>query len=133
MPEKKILNDYRNIAVVGVSPDPDRDSHKVFNYLAHHGYHVIPVNPNAREILGHTSYPDLESIPEKVEVVDIFRSSDEVLPIVNEAILIGAKVVWMQEGVINEKAAAKAKKAGLQVVMDKCMMKEHKRLILKEC
>jgi hypothetical protein len=119
--------------VVGVSPDPDRDSHTVFDYLAHHGYHVIPVNPRTREVLGHTSYPDLRSIPEKVEVVDIFRNSDEVLPIVEQAILIGAKVVWMQEGVINDKAAAKAKKAGLQVVMDKCMMKEHKRLILKEC
>jgi predicted CoA-binding protein len=132
MLEKKILSEYRSIAVVGASPNPERPSHLVFNYLARHGYHVIPVNPNAREILGHISYPDLLSIPEKVEVVDIFRSSNKVLPIVEGAIQIGAKVVWMQEGVIHKEAAAKAKKAGLLVVMDKCMMKEHKLLMHKE-
>jgi predicted CoA-binding protein len=132
MLEKKILKEYRSVAVVGASPNPERPSHLVFDYLAHHGYHVIPVNPNAREILGHVSYPDLLSIPEKVEVVDIFRSSDKVLPIVEGAIQVGAKVVWMQEGVINKEAVAKAKKAGLLVVMDKCMMKEHKRLMHKE-
>jgi len=126
--ERKILNEYRNIAVVGVSPDPERPSHRVFNYLAQHGYHVIPVNPNAFKILGHVSYPDLLSIPERVEVVDIFRNSSEVLPVVEQAILIEAKAIWMQEGVINKEAAAKAKKAGLLVVMDKCMMKEHKSL-----
>ena len=93
-----------------------------------HGYEVIPVNPNVQEILGKTSYPDLSSIPEKVEVVDIFRKSGEVMPIVEEAIKIGAKAVWMQEGVINEEAAAKARDAGLLVVMDKCMLKEHQRL-----
>ena len=132
MLEKKILNEYRNIAVVGASPNPERPSHMVFDYLAHHGYHVIPVNPNAREILGHVSYPDPLSIPEKVDVVDIFRNSNEVPPIVEGAIQIRAKVVWMQEDVINKEAAAKAKKAGLLVVMDKCMMKEHKRLMHKE-
>lgn len=132
MLEKKILNDYRNIAVVGASPNPERPSHIVFDYLAHHGYHVIPVNPNTKEILGHNSYPDLRSIPEKVDVVDIFRSSEEVMPVVDEAIRIGAKAVWMQEGVINEEAAAKARKAGLLVVMDKCMLKEHRHLIQKE-
>lgn len=93
-----------------------------------HGYKVIPVNPNVQEILGKTSYPDLSAIPEKVEVVDIFRKSGEVMPIVEEAIKIGAKAVWMQEGVINEEAAAKARDAGLLVVMDKCMLKEHQRL-----
>jgi predicted CoA-binding protein len=127
--ERKILNEYRNIAVVGVSPDPERPSHRVFNYLAQHGYHVIPVNPNAQEISGHVSYPDLLSIPERVEVVDIFRNSSEVLPVVEQAILIEAKAIWMQEGVVNKEAAAKAKKAGLLVVMDKCMMKEHQRLL----
>ena len=126
--EAKILNQYRTVAIVGASPDPERASYKVAGYLTEHGYEVIPVNPNVQEILGKTSYPDLSSIPEKVEVVDIFRKSGEVMPIVEEAIKIGAKVVWMQEGVINEKAAAKARDAGLLVVMDKCMLKEHQRL-----
>ncbi len=131
MLEKKILTEFHNIAVVGASPNSERPSHRVFEYLAHHGYHVIPVNPNVKEVLGHTSYPDLKAIKEKVEVVDIFRSSDEVMPVVEEAIRIGARVIWMQEGVINEAAAAKAKKAGLLVVMDKCIKKEHERLIQK--
>ena len=94
-----------------------------------HGYHVIPVNPHAPIVLGKTSYPDLSSIPGKVEVVDIFRRSEEVMPIVEEAIKIRAKAVWMQEGVINEEAAAKARDADLLVVMDKCMRKEYQRLI----
>ncbi len=128
MLEKKILTEFRTIAMVGASPNPDRASNRVFDYLAHHGYHVIPVNPTAQQILGHASYPNLSAISERVEIVDIFRNSDEVLPIVEEAIRIGAKAVWMQEGVINKEAAAKAKEAGLLVVMDKCIMKEHKRI-----
>jgi predicted CoA-binding protein len=128
MLEKKILTEFRTIAMVGASPNPERPSNRVFDYLAHHGYHVIPVNPTAQQILGHASYPNLSAIPERVEIVDIFRNSDEVLPIVEEAIRIGAKAVWMQEGVINKEAAAKAKEAGLLVVMDKCMMKEFKRI-----
>ena len=86
---------------------------------------MIPVNPNERKVLGMTGYPNLSSIPEKVEVVDIFRKSEEVMPIVEEAIKIGAKAIWMQEGVINEAAAARAREAGLLVVMDKCMRKQH--------
>jgi len=125
MLEERILNGYRTVAVVGASPNPSRASHIVASYLMEHGYRVIPVNPGAKEILGMTSYPDLSSIPEKVEVVDIFRRSEEVTPIVDEAVKIGAKAVWMQEGVINEEAAAKARDAGLLVVMDKCMRKEH--------
>ncbi len=128
MQEERILNDYRTVAIVGASPRPQRPSHRVANYLTRHGYHVIPVNPHANKILGKTSYPDLSSIPEPVEVVDIFRSSEDVMPIVDEAIKIGAKAVWMQEGVINEEAAAKARDAGLLVVMNKCMRKEHLRL-----
>lgn len=126
--ETKILNQYRTVAIVGASPNPERPSYRVASYLMEHGYQVIPVNPNAPVILGNTSYPDLSSIPEKIEVVDIFRKSEEVMPIVEEAIKIRAKVVWMQEGVINEEAAAKARDAGLLVVMDKCMLKEHQRL-----
>ena len=128
MLEATILNKYHSVAVVGASSNPKRPSCKVISYLARHGYHVIPVNPRAQQILRRTSYPDLSSIPEPVEVVDIFRVSEEIMPIVDEAIKIGAKVVWMQEGVINEEAAAKARDAGLLVVMDKCMRKEHLRL-----
>jgi uncharacterized protein len=122
-----ILNKYRSVAIVGASPDPERPSYRVVRYLMKHGYHVMPVNPNVQDILGKTSYPDLKSIPEKVEVVDIFRRSEDVMPIVGAAIEIGAKVVWMQEGVINGEAAAKARDAGLLVVMDRCMRKEHLR------
>ena len=131
MVEKKILTEFRTIAVVGASPNPERPSYIVADYMARHGYHIIPVNPGSREILGHASYPNLKAIEEKVEVVDIFRSSEEVMPVVDEAIRIGARAIWMQEGVINEEAAAKAKKAGLLVVMDKCIKKEHERLIKK--
>ena len=128
MQEATILKNYHIIAMVGLSPDPNRPSHRVAKYLINHGYKVIPVNPDAQEILGTRSYSDMSSIPEPIEIVDIFRRSEEVMPIVDEAIKIGAKVVWMQEGVINEEAALKAQDAGLLVVMDRCMLKEHKRL-----
>ena len=128
MQEATILNEYRIIAMVGLSPDPSRPSHRVAKYLINHGYKVIPVNPDAQEILGTRSYSDMSSIPEPIEIVDIFRRSEEVMPIVDEAIKVGAKVVWMQEGVVNEEAASKAQNAGLLVVMDRCMLKEHKRL-----
>ena len=128
MKEATILNEYRIIAMVGLSPDPNRPSHRVAKYLINQGYKVIPVNPDAKEILGTRSYSNMSSIPEPIEIVDIFRRSEEVMPIVNEAIKVGAKAVWMQEGVINEQAAKKAQDAGLLVVMDRCMLKEHKRL-----
>lgn len=127
--EEEILDKYHTIAVVGASVNPERPSHRVTGYLMEHGYQVIPVNPNAREVLGETSYPSLSSIPGEVEVVDIFRRSEEVMPIVDEAIKIGARAIWMQEGIVNEAAAAKARDAGLLVVMDKCMFKEHRRLV----
>ena len=126
--EEKILKTCRLVAVVGLSPKPDRPSYGVANYLKENGYKLIPVNPNAMEILGEVCYPNLASIPEPVDVVDIFRRSEEVVSIVEEAIKIGAKAVWMQEGVINEEAAARAKRAGLLVAMDKCMLKEHRKL-----
>jgi predicted CoA-binding protein len=128
MQEREILEKYRNVAIVGLSPHTDKDSYRVGNYLIEHGYNVIPVNPVASEILGRKSYPDLISIPEKVEVVDIFRKPEEVIPIVQEAIKIGAKVVWMQLDIINEEAAKMAREAGLSVVMDKCMKKMHESL-----
>ncbi|MFB0556434.1 MAG: CoA-binding protein [Dehalococcoidia bacterium] len=126
--EEEILNSSRVVAVVGLSSKLDRPSYKVASYLKEQGYKIIPVNPTEKEILGELCYPDLASIPEAIDVVDIFRRSDEVLPIVKEAIKIGAKAVWMQEGVINEEAAARAREAGLMVVMDKCMRKEHRKL-----
>jgi predicted CoA-binding protein len=126
--EEKILSTFRTVAVVGLSPKPDRPSNRVAKYLKEQGYRVIPVNTYAKEILGETCYSDLSSIPEPVDVVDIFRRPEAVPPIVEEAIEIGAKAVWMQEGVINEEAAARAKEAGLLVVMDRCMLKEHGKL-----
>jgi predicted CoA-binding protein len=129
--EENILKKFHTVAMVGASPDPGHDSYRVFNYLSEQGYNVIPVNPNADSISGHKSYPDLSSISEPIEVVDIFRKSEHVLPVVEEAIKVGVKAVWMQEGVINEEAAAKARDAGLLVVMDKCMRKEHLRLTAK--
>ena len=122
------MKKYRTVAVVGASKNPEKPSHGVARYLMEHGYNVIPVNPNETEILGKTSHPDLRSIPEKVEVVDIFRRPEQVMPIVEEAIKIGARAVWMQKGIVNEEAARKAKEAGLLFVMDKCMQEEHSHL-----
>src|SRR3990170_7644614 len=124
---ERILS-YRNIAVVGISDNPERPSHSVSSFMEAHGYNIIPVNPNLQEWEGKKCYPDLRSVPVKVDVVDIFRRSEAVPPIVDEAIAINAKVVWMQEGIINEEAAAKARDAGIEVVMDRCMKKEYIRL-----
>jgi len=126
--EEEILNSSRIIAMVGLSPRPDRPSYLVASYLKEQGYRIIPVNPTEKEILGEPCYPSLASIPEPVDVVDIFRRSEEVPAIVEEAIKIGAKAVWMQEGVVNGEAAARAREAGLLVIMDECMLKEHQRL-----
>jgi len=126
--EEEILNSSRVVAVVGLSPKPARPSYGVASYLKENGYKIIPVNPKSGEILGEVCYPDLSSIPKPVDVVDIFRRSEEVPAIVEEAIKIGAKEIWMQEGVINARAATRAKEAGLLVVMDSCMLKEHRKL-----
>jgi predicted CoA-binding protein len=126
---RQILITAKTIASVGVSSNPDKPSHGIFLYLKDHGYHMIPVNPTASEILGERSYADLGSVPEKVEVVQVFRRPEDLPPIVEAAIRMGAKVVWMQEGIINEAAAATAEAAGLKVVMDHCMRKEHQRLM----
>ncbi len=127
--EEEILKSSRVVAVVGLSPKPDRPSNLVGNYLKEKGFKVIPVNPAEKEIIGEISYPDLRSIPERVDVVDIFRRPEDVPPIVEDAIKIGAKVVWMQEGIVNEAAAARAKEAGLKVVMDHCMLKEYMKMV----
>lgn len=115
--------------MVGLSPKPHRDSHEVARYLKDNGYRIIPVYPRAESILGEKAYPDLKSIPEEVDVVDIFRKSQDVPPVVEEAIEIGAKAVWMELGIVNEEAAARAREAGLGVVMDRCMLVEHRNLV----
>ena len=128
MSEVKILKSFRNVAMVGASADPQKPSNVVFRYLTVHGYNVVPVNPTIAEVYGQKCYPSLSAIPGKIEVVDVFRKSEDVPLIVDEAIKIGAKAVWMQEGIVNEAAAKKAEASGLLVVMDKCMRKEHMRL-----
>ena len=125
---KQLLQNTRTIAVVGLSEKPDRPSHHVAAYLQSVGFRVIPVNPSVLSILGERSYPTLYDIPEPVDMVDVFRRSDAVPAIAQEAIAIGAKSLWLQEGVIHEEAAAMAKAAGLQVVMDRCILKEHERV-----
>ena len=126
---KEILSSIKTIASVGVSSNPEKDSYGVAAYLQEQGYQLIPVNPTAPEILGQKSYPDLESVPVKIDVVQVFRKLEDVPPVVEEAIKVGAKVVWMQEGIVNEEAAKRAREAGMRVVMDACMRATHRRLI----
>jgi len=128
---KKILTGCKTVAIVGISPKEDRPSYIVASYLQSKGYRIIPVRPDGDTILGKKVYYNLMEIPKEIEVdvVDIFRRSEDVPPIVDEAIQRGAKVVWMQEGVVHKEAGARAEKAGLKVVMDRCMKKEHQRLV----
>ena len=128
---KKILSNSKTVAVVGISPNEDRPSYIVASYLKSKGYQIIPVRPDGEQILGEKVYHSLTEIPKEinVEVVDIFRKSEDVPPIVDEAIQRGAKAVWMQEGIIHKEAGEKAEKAGLKVVMDRCLKKEHQRLL----
>jgi predicted CoA-binding protein len=114
----ELLRDSKTIAVVGLSDNPSRDSHRVSSYLQSQGYRIIPVNPTIDEVLGEKSYPDLTSVPEPIDLVDIFRRSELVPPVVDEAIELGVKYIWMQDGVINPEAAAKAAAAGIPVVLD---------------
>jgi len=123
-----LLKSSHTIAVVGLSDKPWRASHGVSEYMQRAGYRIIPVNPELTEVLGERSYPNLEAVPEPIDIVNIFRRSELVPEIVEAAIRVGAKVVWMQEGVVNEKAAARAKAAGLAVVMDRCLLKEHRKM-----
>ena len=120
-----LLTRARTIAVVGLSSSPLRPSHGVSAYMQSHGYKIIPVNPNVEEVLGEKSYRSLRDVPEKIDIVNIFRRPEFVEEIVDDAIQFGIPAVWMQEEVINEKAAEKARKAGLFVVMDLCILKEH--------
>ena len=126
-PHWEILHSAHTIAVVGLSGKRYRPSYGVAEYLQRSGYRIIPVNPEETEVLGERCYPDLDSVPGPVDVVDIFRRSEFVPEIVEAAIRKGAKVVWMQEGVIHEEAALRAREAGLIVVMDRCILKDHRR------
>src|SRR3972149_5681657 len=126
--EADILEKNKTIAIVGLSSNPERPSNQVAAYLKDKGYKIIPVNPNEKTVLGETCYPDLSSIPDKVEVVDIFRRSEDCPPIAREAVKIGAEVVWLQEGIVSEEAAACAREAGLQVVVGKGIKKEHMKM-----
>ena len=123
----RILERYRRVAMVGLSSNPFRPSHYAAIYLIAEGYDVVPVNPREDEVLGRRCYPTVTAVPGPVEIVDIFREPAAVAEIVEEAIAVGAKVVWMQLGVIHEEAAERARKAGLEVVMDRCMKIEHAR------
>ena len=134
---REILTRYKTVAVVGVSRDPSKDSRRVAEYLKNHGFHVIPVNPFIDEVLGEKAYKSLLDMPDEVqktiEIVDIFRASEDVPPIVEQAIRLKKRygkphVVWTQLGIINAQAAEMAKEAGLTVIMDHCMMREHNRL-----
>jgi hypothetical protein len=125
---RALLEGSRVIAVVGLSDKPDRDSHRVAAYLQWQGYRIIPVNPVVTEVLGEKAYASLQEVPERIDIVDVFRRPEAVPEIVEAAIAVGAKAVWMQEGIVHNEAAAKARAAGLQVVMNKCLLKEHWRM-----
>jgi predicted CoA-binding protein len=124
---ERILKECRTIAVVGLSGKPTRPSHGVAGYMQRFGYRIIPVNPNEIEVLGEASYPSLADVPGEIDLVNVFRRSEEAGTVVDEAIAVGAKAVWLQEGVIDHNAAKRALDAGLLVVMDRCWLKEHAR------
>lgn len=125
---RRILNENKVIAVVGLSANESRPSFFAAKYMQDHGYRIIPVNPNYKEILGETCYPDLESIPDSIDIVDVFQRSDRVPPTAESAVAIGARVLWLQLGVVNEAAANLANDAGMEVVMNRCVKIEYARL-----
>jgi predicted CoA-binding protein len=128
----ELLRSSRTIAVVGLSSKKSRPSYWVSKYMQEAGYRIIPVNPQETEVLGEKAYPSLEAVPEKVDIVNVFRRPEHVPEIVETAIRMGARSVWMQEGVVNEAAAERARAAGLVVVMDRCILKEHRKLGLAQ-
>ena len=125
---REMLQNARTIAVVGLSNKRYRPSYGVSEYMQRNGYRIIPVNPGVDEVLGEKSYPNLDAVPERIDIVDVFRRPEMVPEIVEAAIRVGAQAVWMQEGMIHEDAANRARSAGLAVVMDRCILKEHRRL-----
>lgn len=124
-----ILQNSSTIAVVGLSPKPARPSHQVASYMLQAGYKIIPVNPGHKEILGLTCYPDLTRVPGEINIVNIFRRSDQVLPIIKDAINKKTKVIWMQEGIVNEEAAQLAENNGMIVIMDRCIKVDHQQYL----
>jgi uncharacterized protein len=124
---KRVLDNSHTIAIVGLSDKSERASYKVASYLQKHGYKIVPVNPQIDSVLGEKSYPDLPSVPDNIDIVDIFRKSEDVGPIVDQAIAKGTKAVWMQLGIVNEEAANRASAAGLEVLMDLCLKIEHQK------
>jgi hypothetical protein len=124
---KEILS-MKNVAVVGMSKNPEKDAHQIPRYLMNNGYNVIPVNPTADEILGKKCYKNLRDVPDNVDIVDVFRPSEDVPPVVKDAIAKGVKVVWMQLGISNNEAAKEASEKGIKVVYNRCMLQEHRRL-----
>jgi uncharacterized protein len=128
-PILEILKTYKTMAVVGLSSNPERASYGVTEYMQSVGYKIIPVNPNEAEVLGEKSYARLEDVPEKIEIVDVFRRAEDVPPVVESAIRVGAKVLWMQLGIENAEAAERARAAGLIVVEDACILVEHRRRV----
>lgn len=131
---QRVLSTCKTVAVVGLSPNPERDSHEVARYMQAHGYHIVPINPNATEVLGERCYPSLTTAAaalalqgERIDMVDCFRRSADIPPIADEAIAIGASCLWLQIGVVNETAAETARAAGLDVVMNRCLMVVHAR------
>ena len=125
---RSILGDARTIAVVGLSSNPKRYSYEVASYLQEHGYRVIPVNPNEDEVLGERAYPSLLEVPEKIDAVDVFRRAEDTPEVAREAVQVGAKVLWLQNDIVNDEARRIAEEAGLDVVMGVCMMSAHRRL-----
>jgi predicted CoA-binding protein len=125
---RRIIQTARTIAVVGLSDKPQRDSYQVAAYLQHAGYRIVPVNPTLTEVLGEKCYPSLRDVPAAIDIVNIFRRPEAVPAIVEEAIAIGARVVWMQDGIVHNEAAQKARDAGLEVVMSRCLLREHAAL-----
>ena len=126
---KDLLQNAHTIAVVGLSSSRLRASYGVSQYMQSAGYRIMPVNPNEQEVLGEKSYPRLEDVPEKIDVVDVFRRSEFVPEIVEAAIRVGARAIWLQDGVVDEVAVRRARDAGLFVVMDACILREHRRLM----
>ena len=122
---QKLFSEMMTIVIVGLSPKENRPSHQVARYLQNAGYQIIPVNPGPQEILGEVCYPDVLSVPVHIDVVDIFRRADQVLPVARQAIAAGARVLWMQQGIVNKEAARIAEQAGMRVIMDRCLKVDH--------
>ena len=128
---RRILREARTIAVVGLSADPEKPSHEVAAYLQAHGYRIVPVNPRGGVILGEAVYAELRAVPEPIDLVDVFRPAAACLEVAREAVAVRAKALWLQLGIVNDEAAALARAAGLAVVMDRCTLREHRRLLAR--